>query len=150
MQSRTPPRISVVTPTHNRPQSLLRLLHALRDGTFPAADFEAVVVADGCSDDTVARARAEPLPFRLTVLEQNPGRGAAAARNLGVQHAQGELIVFLDDDIEPSLGLLTEHWREYEKSVLPSVVVGPPLPVRTGQPGLHNIAAWGWWERQFA
>ena len=81
IDSPAPVRISVVTPTHNRPQSLLRLLHALRDGTFPAADFEAVIVADGCSDDTVARARAEPLPFRVSVLEQNPGRGAAAARN---------------------------------------------------------------------
>ena len=145
-----PVRISVVTPTHNRPLSLLRLLHALRNGTFPASDFEAVIVADGCSDDTVARTRAEPLPFRLTVLEQNPGRGAAAARNFGAQHAKGELIVFLDDDIEPSRGLLSEHWREYKRYEEPTVVIGPPLPVRTANPGLHNIAAWGWWERQFA
>lgn len=142
-------RVSVVTPTHNRPHSLLRLLRALRDGTFPSANFEAVVVADGCHDDTVARARAEPLPFSLTVLEQNPGRGAAAARNLGAGHARGELIVFLDDDIEPEAELLAAHWREYEKATEPTVVIGPPLPVRAKYPGLHAIAAWGWWEQQF-
>ena len=142
-------RITVVTPTHNRPDSLLRLLRALRDGTFPASHFDAVIVADGCNDDTVSRARAEPLPFRVRVLEQNPGRGAAAARNLGAQFATGELLVFLDDDIEPSPALLTEHWREYERVGSPCAIIGPPLPVRSAHGGLHEIVVWAWWERQF-
>lgn len=143
-------RISVVTPTHNRPESLLRLLRALRDGTFPTSDVEAVIVADGCSDDSAARARAEPLPFAVRVLEQTPGRGAAAARNLGASVATGELVVFLDDDMEPFPALLAEHWREYQWAKVPTVTVGPPLPVRLPNAGLHAIAAWGWWERQFA
>ncbi|MGQ0639843.1 MAG: glycosyltransferase, partial [Gemmatimonadaceae bacterium] len=112
IDSPRPVRISVVTPTHNRPQSLLRLLHALRDGSFPSGDFEAVIVADGCSDDTVTRARAEPLPFRVSVLEQNPGRGAAAARNPRAAHAAGELLGVIDDDIEPTPPLRAAHWGE--------------------------------------
>jgi len=143
-------RISVVTPTHNRPASLLRLLRALRDGTHPASAFEAVIVADGCQDDTVAQIQAEALPFPVNVVEQHPARGAAAARNLGASRASGELLVFLDDDIEPLPALLAQHWSEYEAAQVPTVVVGPPLPVRQPNAGLHAISAWAWWHDQFA
>ena len=149
-ESPAPLRMSVITPTHNRPDSLLRLLRALRDGTCPASAFEAVIVADGCNDDTVIRARAEPLPFPVRVLEQNPGRGAAAARNLGATVAAGELLVFLDDDIEPFPALLAEHWREYQRAKTPTAVVGPPRPVHRTNAGLQAIAGWSWWEQQFA
>jgi glycosyltransferase involved in cell wall biosynthesis len=129
---------------------LLRLLRALRDGTFPTSDFEAVIVADGCNDDTIVRARAEPLPFAVRVLEQNPGRGAAAARNLGATVATGKLLVFLDDDVEPFPALLAEHWRVYHHAKTPTATVGPPRPVRLTNGGLQEIAAWTWWEQQFA
>ncbi len=144
------PEISVVTPTHNRSASLLRLLRALRGGSFPLDRFEVVVVADGCSDDTVAVARAEPLPFSVRVLEQTPGRGAATARNLGAAHAIGRLLVFLDDDIEPGPALLAEHYRAHTEAGEPAVAIGPPLPVRPADADLDTIAAWDWWEGQFA
>lgn len=144
------PDLSVVTPTHNRPASLLRLLRGLRDGSFPPERFEVVVVADGCSDDTVTVARAEPLPFAVRVLEQTPGRGAATARNLGAAHAAGRLLVFLDDDIEPGPALLAEHHRAHAGVGEPAVAIGPPLPVRPAEADLDTIAAWDWWEGQFA
>ena len=146
----TRPQISVVIPTHNRPASVLRLLRALRDGSFPADRFEVVVVADGCEDDTAVIARAEPLPFALRVLEQNPGRGAGPARNLGASHAAGELLVFLDDDIEPGSGLLAEHREAHARVGGPAVAIGPALPVRPFGADLGTIAAWDWWQGQFA
>jgi len=144
------PEISVVIPTHDRPASLLRLLRALRDGSFPAERFEVVVVADGCSDNTVAVAQGEPLPFPVRVLDQSPGRGAAAARNLGAAHAGGSLLVFLDDDIEPGPALLAEHQRAHAEAGGPAVAIGPPLPVRPARASLDTIAAWVWWEDQFS
>lgn len=146
----SPIEISVVTPTHNRPASLLRLLRSLGNSSLPAGRIEVVVVADGCTDDTAAIARAEPLPFVLRVLEQTPGRGAAAARNLGAAQATGALLVFLDDDIEPGPGLLEEHRRVHMDAGVPSVAIGPPLPVRPARADLGAIAAWAWWEGQFA
>ena len=83
------PRISVVIPTHNRRDSLLRLLRALREGTYPHERFDVVIVADGCTDDTVAVLHRTPFPFAMRVLEQSPGHGAGAARNLGAAHAAG-------------------------------------------------------------
>ena len=144
------PDISVVIPTHNRPASLLRLLHALQDGSFPASRFEVVVIADGCTDDTAAVLRTLSWPFSLQVLEQDPGRGAGPARNLGARHASGDLLVFLDDDIEPLPALLAEHHRVHEDAGVPAVAIGPAVPVRTPDSNLDTIGAWAWWEGQLA
>ncbi len=145
----TPPRISVVTPTHNRRESVVRLLDRLRDGTFPAAQFEVVVVADGCVDDTLAVLRASAYPFALQVLEQSPGRGAATARNRGAAAASGEIMIFIDDDIEPLPTLLEAHAAAHAAAGEPLVVIGAPIPVRTPDSDLQHIAVWGWWEQQF-
>ena len=144
------PDISVIIPTHNRPASLLRLLHALQGGSFPARRFEVVVIADGCTDDTAAVVRTVPWSFALQVLEQDPGRGAGPARNLGASHANGDLLVFLDDDIEPLPALLAEHHRAHAEAGVPAVVIGPPLPVRTPDSNFDTIGAWAWWEGQLA
>jgi glycosyltransferase involved in cell wall biosynthesis/peptidoglycan/xylan/chitin deacetylase (PgdA/CDA1 family)/SAM-dependent methyltransferase len=144
------PDISVIIPTHNRPASLLRLLHALQDGSFPASRFEVVVIADGCTDDTAVVVRTVPWPFSLQVLEQNPGRGAGPARNLGVSHASGDLLVFVDDDIEPLPTFLAEHHRTHAEAGVPAVAIGPALPVRTPDSNLDTIEAWAWWEDQLA
>jgi glycosyltransferase involved in cell wall biosynthesis/peptidoglycan/xylan/chitin deacetylase (PgdA/CDA1 family)/2-polyprenyl-3-methyl-5-hydroxy-6-metoxy-1,4-benzoquinol methylase len=142
------PDISVIIPTHNRPASLLRLLRAFRGSDLAAARFEVIVVADGCSDDTADVARREPLPFVVRVLEQTPGQGPGIARNLGASSAAGELLLFLDDDIEPGPRLLEEHLRAHALAGIPAVAIGPPLPIRSPRADLGSIAAWAWWEGQ--
>jgi GT2 family glycosyltransferase len=120
------PRISVVVPTYNRLASLQRLLHGLQSQTLPPQAFEVVIVDDGSTDATVAVVRQLKLAFTVRVLEQAHA-GPAEARNLGVRHAAGAIVVFLDDDVVPEPGLLSEHLRTH--SMMPDlVVVGPMLP----------------------
>lgn len=144
------PTISVVIPTHDRRSSVLRLLRALGDGGIAPERFEVLVVADGCSDNTVEAARAESVGFSLQVLEQAPARGSAAARNLGAAHARGELLVFLDDDIEPFPGMLAAHERAHRALAAPAAVLGPSHPVRRPDADWRSIATWDWWDDQFA
>jgi glycosyltransferase involved in cell wall biosynthesis len=144
------PRISVVIPTHDRKASLLRLLGALGGGGVPPESFEAWVVADGCSDGTVAAVLAEEFAFPVRVLEQSPARGSAAARNLGAAKARGELLVFLDDDIEPFPGMLAEHERAHRELAAPAAVVGPSHPVRRPGADWLSLGLWAWWEERFA
>ncbi len=146
-----PPALSVVIPTHNRCDSLLRLLAALERGTLPAERFEAVVVADGCADDTVRVAAAASFSFPVRVCEQQPGRGAAAARNLGAEHARGAVLVFLDDDIEPLPTLLATHLDLHARHAdEPTAVIGAPIPIRGPRDSYQHIAVWHWWEEQLA
>jgi glycosyltransferase involved in cell wall biosynthesis len=90
-------RISVIIPTFNRAATLHETLDGLAHQTWPADDFEVVVVDDGSTDDTPAVANRRD-PYRLRYLRQE-NRGSAAARNYGAVQSQGSLLVFIDDDI---------------------------------------------------
>jgi glycosyltransferase involved in cell wall biosynthesis len=145
----------VVVPTHQRRDSVVRLLGALRDGGLAPEQFEAVVVIDGSTDGTADALAALSLPFPLRVIQQSPAGGAARARNAGAAAARGELLLFMDDDIEPLRGCLAEHVRAHEAhraasiDEAPLVLVGAPIPVRSAADGFHERAIWGWWEQQF-
>ena len=86
--------LSVIIPTHRRPQSLAKVLRALARQTFSARDFEVVVVIDGPDPETERILEGSSFPFDIRWFTQ-PARGATAARNLGVAEARSELLVFL-------------------------------------------------------
>jgi glycosyltransferase involved in cell wall biosynthesis len=91
------PTISVIIPTYNRKDSLLRTLDHLSQQTYRMDRLEVVVVDDGSTDDTQAIA-SQPFPFTLRYLQQK-NQGATAARNYGAKISQSEILVFIDDDI---------------------------------------------------
>jgi glycosyltransferase involved in cell wall biosynthesis len=92
------PALSVVVPTRDRPAALERCLGALARQTAPA--LEVVVVDDASRDDgAVPAAIARACPQARLV--RGPGRGPAAARNVGVRAARGATICFTDDDCRP-------------------------------------------------
>jgi glycosyltransferase involved in cell wall biosynthesis len=96
---------SVVVPTFNRPDALARCLAGLVEQDYPHQSFEVVVVDDGGTADLgrVVAAAGERMQIRL-LRKSNAGPGVA--RNHGVQHADGELIAFTDDDCRPDPGWL--------------------------------------------
>ena len=139
--------VSVVIPTRNRRASVERTLAALGGQTVPLTAFEVIVVADGCTDDTeVALARAE-WPFALTI-RTSPGSGPAGARNAGAKAARGSLLLFLDDDIEPSPGLIAAHLEAAKRSPR-QAAVGYLPPRLESQRGFFRSALRKWWEAMF-
>jgi GT2 family glycosyltransferase len=93
------PDVTVVVPTHDRPDGLAAALAALRAQTLPAEHFEVVVVDDG--SDPPARAGEG-----VRMLRHGRPRGPAAARNAGWRAARAPLVAFTDDDCVPSPGWL--------------------------------------------
>ncbi len=92
--------ISVVVPTRDRPAALARCLAAL--ARQDAARIQVVVVDDGSADRGALARSLETLPGARLV--RSPGRGPAAARNLGARAADGEVVCFTDDDCAPEPG----------------------------------------------
>lgn len=90
------PLASVVVPTRNRPGPLERCLVALRAQLYKP--LEVVVVDDGSE---VGVEVAKVVSAHGARLVRGPGRGPAAARNLGVREASGDFLCFTDDDCEP-------------------------------------------------
>jgi GT2 family glycosyltransferase len=107
------PFLSVVIPTYNRKESLLIALDALKRQTLPVERFEVIVVSDGGTDGTAEAVHAREYPYRLRFMEQ-PNSGPSAARNNGARAACGQVVVFLDDDIEPVAEFLEVHARAHE------------------------------------
>ena len=94
----TPPRVSVIIPTHNRPQLTLRAIESVRNQTF--RDLEVIVVDDGSTDQTWQSLIAiQNQDCRIT-LAQQPAQGANPARNLGTTHSKAPHLLFLDSDDE--------------------------------------------------
>jgi glycosyltransferase involved in cell wall biosynthesis len=93
---------SVIVPTHERPRLLERCLTSLKQQTF--RDFEIVVVTDEPGADTHAAA-GKLLDQRDVFIRRRGAPGPAASRNLALQVASGDFVLFLDDDdtIEPEL-----------------------------------------------
>ena len=103
--------VSVVIPTYNRRPILEKCLLALeRQQACPEIDrYEVVVVDDGSSDGTPdwLRAEAERFPH-VRLIEQSHG-GPAEGRNRGVDHARGDVIVFIDSDLVVTDSFLACH-----------------------------------------
>lgn len=97
--------ISVIIPTYNRRDLLRETLNSLAQQTYPNDCFEVIVVDDGSTDGT-EKIAAEAFPFTLRYFWQS-NQGDAAARNLGAQQSQADILVFLDDDILVEADYLT-------------------------------------------
>jgi GT2 family glycosyltransferase len=135
------PYISVIIPTYNRKESLQRTLAALSRQTYPAERFEIIIVSDGSTDGTGDAIRAGSYPYRLRFLEQ-ANSGPSVARNHGARAACGEVIVYVDDDIEPIDTFLEVHARAHEADEA-LVLIGPQ-----SMPPEERFPVWIAWEHQ--
>lgn len=126
MLNRAGPALSVVIPTYNRRPLLRQVLAGLSQQTFPAWQFEVIVVVDGATDGTGAMLEALSTPFDLRVLYRDRS-GPAGTRNAGLAAARGQAVVFLDDDVIPHPELIAAHAsvHRYDER---AVVIGRVTP----------------------
>lgn len=89
-------KVSVVIPVYNTKAYLLKCIESLLAQTY--SDFELILVDDGSTDGSSELCdTCVGKDKRIRVYHQQ-NKGASAARNLGVSHAQGEWVCFVDSD----------------------------------------------------
>jgi GT2 family glycosyltransferase len=142
----TVPRVSIVVPTYQRRDSLLRTLDSLRRQTAPADAFEVIAAVDGSTDGTAEAVRAFAAPYALSALE-GPNRGRAGAANAGIRRAAGAVVVLLDDDMEASPGFVEAHTRAHEGAARRAVVGAAPIVVPPDAPPFVRYVADGFRKR---
>jgi glycosyltransferase involved in cell wall biosynthesis len=134
--------ISIIIPTYNRLDRLIKVLDGLEKQSFPQESFEVIVVSDGSSDGTVEYLSSLKTALNLQVAHQE-NQGVASARNRGIQEASGELVLFIDDDVVPTSWLITEHVRCHQQQGPDSIVIGPMLT-----PDDIVLSPWVHWEQE--
>jgi glycosyltransferase involved in cell wall biosynthesis len=94
------PLISIITPFFNAAQFLGEAVESAWAQTY--RNWELLLIDDGSTDDSSAIAQRfaadDPARIRYLSHENCRNRGASAARNLGLRHATGEYVAFLDAD----------------------------------------------------
>ncbi|MFE6684939.1 glycosyltransferase family 2 protein [Streptomyces sp. NPDC057743] len=109
-------RISVVVPAYRARDALeLCLLALARQSLDAAHSAEVIVVDDGSADGTDRMVATLPagLDVRYVYEPRSPASGRARARNLGLAHATGDLVVLLDADQVVAPTFLAEHARAH-------------------------------------
>lgn len=90
------PKISIIIPVYNAEKYLSKCLNSILNQTY--TNYEVILIDDGSSDTSGSicdeYAKRE---VRFKIIHQ-PNAGVSAARNNGIEHAQGEWITFVDPD----------------------------------------------------
>src|SRR5215470_8934191 len=122
------PKVSVVIPTKNRSDLLAVAVERIESQTVSREQYEVIVIDNDSSDDTrtVLEQKAKTYRnFRFGVQEKP---GAAATRNAGLQLARGDLILFIDDDVQAERSLVEAHLDTHQKNQNASVIGAVSMP----------------------
>jgi len=115
---------SLIIPVYNGKDILVKCLGRLFDQTYDRSEYEIIVIDDGSADgtDRSFKSMAENAPCEVRYFQQDH-KGPAAARNLGITNAKGELILLLGADMMAARTLLEEHVSWHKKYAEGNVAV---------------------------
>lgn len=92
-----PDLVSIILPSYNRVDTISRAIESVSNQTYK--NYELIVVDDGSTDNTEEVIGSLRIP-KLTYIKHTCNKGAAAARNTGLEVAKGEYLAFQDSDDE--------------------------------------------------
>lgn len=108
------PYLTVIIPTYNRKAQLKKCLEHLNKQTLAKDAYEVIVVNDGSTDNTADFLKETHYPNLKVLHQKNAGQGNA--RNLGIAHASGQIILFMGDDIYGEENFLKMHTKFHEQN----------------------------------
>ncbi|WP_297897957.1 MJ1255/VC2487 family glycosyltransferase [Methanobrevibacter sp.] len=127
-------KLSIIIPTYNEEEYLPKLLKSIRLQEFE--DYEVIVADANSCDNTIKIAE----HYGCIVVEGGmPGVG----RNNGAKIAKGEILLFLDSDLELTNNYLIETIHEFESNDLDiGITQINPISEKKRDKILHDLANW--------
>lgn len=126
-------KISIIVPTYKPQAYLWECLDSIYNQTFPKADYELVLVLNGCNEPyntQIAEWLLNHDDLNVTYIQTNEG-GVSNARNIALDKAKGKHITFIDDDDYVSPQYLE---RLYEKTTPDIISLCYPYAFNDGEP----------------
>lgn len=100
-------KVSIIIPTKDKLTRLRLVLKALENQVDDS--IEVIVIFDGNSSETMAKFYKLNFGFQLCIIILDKNIGRSAARNRGLNQANGERIIFMDDDVIPGNDFVAKH-----------------------------------------
>jgi dolichol-phosphate mannosyltransferase len=109
------PQISVIIPVYNQEKEITQLVSKIKDTLYMTfSKFEILIVDDGSTDNTLQclREEEEKSNSLLRVISYTPNRGKGYAVREGVSQSSGNLVLFIDGDLEISPEAINAYLNE--------------------------------------
>ncbi|MCK4558736.1 MAG: glycosyltransferase [Calditrichia bacterium] len=92
-------KYSIIIPSFNRADEIKEMVRSIQNLRYDRNKFEVLIVDDGSTDNTIEflKKYQEEANYTLTCCSQN-NQGPGAARNKGMQEADGDFFIFIDSD----------------------------------------------------
>ena len=124
-------KLSIIICTYNRDQYIYNILESLAKNDFPHSDYEIVLVDNNCTDNT----RSECQRFQSNYPEINfqynieKNQGLSYARNNGINHSKGDVLIYVDDDALVNKEYLKTYYDFFDKNPSAMAAGGAVLPI---------------------
>ncbi len=125
---------SIVIPTHNKLSRLRLVLKAFEKQMIPSV--EVIIVFDGCTDKTIEEYKKLNFSFKPKEIFCKENVGRAAARNIGIKHAEGKIIVFVDDDRIPGENFIKKHIEGHKQKC---VLLGNRREIQLAEEEINDL-----------
>lgn len=126
--------LSIIICTYNRDRYLYNILHSVAANNFPIQHYEIVLVDNNSSDNTANECRRfqndhPDIAFHYLF---EPQQGLSYARNCGIRNAQGDILVYVDDDALVNDEYLSTYAHFFEQHPDAVAAGGPIIPQYDG------------------
>lgn len=120
---KTMPQISILVPVFNAEREIEPFIQSIQNLNTDPGIFEILMVDNGSSDLTLEQIRicADRLKNLIRWFREDEVLGSYASRNLGLEHAEGDLIAFTDVDCRPDPDWLLKGMRRFEDEAIHAV-----------------------------
>lgn len=132
-------KLSIIIPTAGRPVAIRAAIQSLL-AVSPAQHATEILVVDNNTDESFARdlhTFCAPLNGQVRYVRE-PNPGLTAARHRGIRESRGEILTFIDDDVEVSDGWLDAIQLGFSNSEV-GMIGGPSIPKFT-----DSVPSWFW------
>ncbi|HDP67577.1 MAG TPA: glycosyltransferase [Candidatus Marinimicrobia bacterium] len=116
------PYISIIIPAYNAQGTIRTCIRSVQVQNYSEKAFEIIIVDDGSTDNTVDLLESLSLADNVHIYTHNKNRGLAAARNTGIAHSKGNIIIFLDADMEVTTDFIESHVKLHQNPMVQGVV----------------------------
>ncbi|MBU8851816.1 glycosyl transferase family 2 [Priestia megaterium] len=100
-------------PTYNKYHQTSLSLYGLSKQTFPHAEYEVILVDDASSDNTFNILKEVDVPFKFKYIQMKQNKGRSSVRNIGINHAEGDLLIFLDGEMLAPPAFIENHYKHH-------------------------------------